>query len=198
MISFTITATCTFFIILAAGKLQKKTPTRESSFIMPDETSTNNVKLKHARPSPDRPRSPQTPFSLNYGTDSGQHGESDYATNGVVFVDSNSQSASVTGSEVADQDGSKTDETTPLLMGGARQAEVSVPDLQFGAVSEDAGLWYRDISGKHLIRFIVLLLLLIMSSLVVSVSVGVVFCACGLLGYLMVTCVIAIHIKTYS
>lgn len=166
VISFTITATCTFFIILAAGKLQKKTPTRESSFIMPDETSTNNVKLKHARPSPDRPRSPQTPFSLNYGTDSGQHGESDYATNGVVFVDSNSQSASVTGSEVADQDGSKTDETTPLLMGGARQAEVSVPDLQFGAVSEDTGLWYRDISGKHLIRFIVLLLLLIMSSLV--------------------------------
>lgn len=166
MISFVITAICTFFIILAAGTVQKKS--RESSFIVPDDASTNNVKLKHARQSPDRPGTPRrvTPFSLNYGSDSGKHEESGSATNGVIFVDSSSQ-------RIESEGGDQEDETKPLLMGGAQQAEAPAPDIQFSTISEDTGISYRNIAGKHLIRFVVLLLLLIFSSLVVSVVFGV-------------------------
>ena len=156
LISFVVTAICTFLIILTTKKLQKAPSTENSFFNVPDESSTNNVKLKRARPSPDHIQT-ATPFALN-GSDEGT------TTNGVIFVDnSSSQSAEEYhegGGAAEDQD-----EKTPLL---TRERATTSPDVQFGTISEDAGLWYRDLAGKHLLRFVVLLLLLIFSSMVVS------------------------------
>ena len=161
LISFVVTAICTFLIILTTKKLQKAPSTENSFFNVPDESSTNNVKLKRARPSPDHIQT-ATPFALN-GSDEDQHEREGTTTNGVIFVDnSSSQSAEEYHGAAAAED---QDEKTPLL---SRKRATTPPDVQFGTISEDAGLWYRDLAGKHLLRFVVLLLLLIFSSMVVS------------------------------
>ena len=44
--------------------------------------------------------------------------------------------------------------------------------LGFGEMSESAGVWYRDTSGKHLTRFVVLHMFLILSMLMVGRARG--------------------------
>ena len=58
-------------------------------------------------------------------------------------------------------------EKSPLLR---KKREISPEpySMALGQVSESAGVWYRDNSGKHLNRFLVLMLFLVFSSLVVS------------------------------
>lgn len=170
VLCFAITASCTFWIIFTTGKLQHKANAKntcsnnEPSSVAREDTSPVNVKLKRARPSPECAKS-GTPFSLQNDSDlerrasppAYSHGV-EPATNGFIFVDS---SASESRGEGGLEDSSASEDTPLLLKRTGREPREVV-------ASEDVGLWYRDIAGKHLLRFIVLLLLLIFSSLVVS------------------------------
>ena len=62
-------------------------------------------------------------------------------------------------------------ERTPLLKKVENEAEIELPtpNFQFGILTGNIGLWHRDVSGKNLIRFVVLLLFLVFSSFVVSI-----------------------------
>ena len=212
VITFGITALCTFFIILSAGRLQKKKNSQSApigtvegdrdkrSSVAGENTSPrDSVKLKRAVPCPRNSSAAggrqtpwgATPTSINYGgSDIGDGGSSsgsgsdsvggvldgeDVVTpNAVYFTDSSTSKHSGKGEQRRGGDGA--DESSPLLVkdgassargGDELESEESAADFQFGVLMENSGLWYRDISGRHLIRFIVLLLLLLFSSLVV-------------------------------
>lgn len=171
-ICFMVAVICTFMIVFTTRNLQNRNTTNlrdqdEADAITREDSSCNstNVKMKQARPSPTTRKTPGNE-TLNYGTNSGNFRDPSGPVNsndsGIIFVDSNqTDSASLS---AVNQD---TDETSPLLK-NKNSDEVSSTGFQFGIISEDTGLWYRDISGKHLIRFVILLLLLVFSSLVVS------------------------------
>ena len=175
LICFVVAAICTFLIIITLQiKNSKATAQRNAAnIITPDETSTNSVhavKMKKARPSPEGGRasqrgtplrgSPQrgSPFALNYGTNEpGGMQDSETRSRGdVIFVDSS-----------ASRPANQNNENTPLL-GEDAKSTTTAGEFEFGVLSEASGLWYRDHSGRHIIRFVVLLLLLVFSSLVVS------------------------------
>ena len=70
------------------------------------------------------------------------------------------------------QDGGDTtdDDTTEKtsLLTGQRDISPEPATLGFGEMAESAGLWYRDVSGKQLTRFVVLHVFLIFSMFMVS------------------------------
>ena len=166
-ITFIITALCTLLVILTARRHQVKAAKKTEASITPEEPSSSNVKMKHARPSPVASGSPRaTPFSLNDNDQEDLQGSQNSTAKGVIFVDSEYAQGD-RGGQRQSEITTAANETTPLLKSGKIEAEPS-SDFQFGVISEDTGLWYRDLSGKHLIRFVILLLLLLFSSLVVS------------------------------
>ncbi len=121
----------------------------------PENTSCNSVKLKYARPSPPGERNP---FAED---NNGNGGNSLDKTEGTIFVSSEQKS---------DDDIEDNQETSPLIKGRATSRAVS-PDepseFQFGTFSEGTGLWSRDVSGRNLTRFVILLISMVFSSLVV-------------------------------
>jgi hypothetical protein len=171
LVCFVIGAICTFFVVMTAGRLQKQPIEKVSGLIATEDVSTNSiVKLKNARPSPDRRRTPLTISPYNH-SDSGEDEDHNSGANGVRFVDSsNSSSQTVPSGRGQEGQEAAAEETTPLLKGNVQQRRVWSAGFQGGSTSEDTGLWYRDITGKHLIRFVVLLLLLLFSSMVVSAT----------------------------
>jgi len=60
-------------------------------------------------------------------------------------------------------------ESTPLLTINKDEIQADMPtaDFKFGTLTTNTGLWKKDVSGKSLIRFVILLLLLVFSSFVV-------------------------------
>lgn len=171
VICFLITTICTVMIILIARKMRKaSSPKREASPQEPSSASTNDVKLKRARLSPSvGQRSPNTPVPFTINSDTRKVEENPNSTDSktkIVYEDS-AKTASL---DLSDE--TKHNEYSPLL--GSRtnrnRREIS-PDepssLQFGDFTEGMGLWYRDAAGKHMIRFVILLVLLVFSSLVV-------------------------------
>ena len=62
------------------------------------------------------------------------------------------------------------------LLSKKRDISPEPTTLGFGEMSEHAGVWYRDVSGKHLTRFIVLHMFLIFSMLMVSVLSVAILC----------------------
>ena len=177
LLCFIVAGSCTFLIIMTLQLKKKKAVAQRTvaNTITPENTSTNStIKMKHARPSPEggkrespQEESPQRriPYTVNYGTvepgsletsetkDATEHGP-------VIFVDSsNSRGA---------PPGQQGNETTPLL---PNEDAASMGDFEFGSLSEASGVWHRDLAGRHIIRFVVLLLLLVFSSLVVSLHV---------------------------
>ena len=170
------------FLITMTMQLKKNRAAAQrnaANTITPDNVSTNSaVKMKHARPSPEsgqakqrcspRGGSPQEgrPFTLNYGaTESGSMDETGTNERGaIIFVDSSKSR----GASLANQNKSTDDETAPLLHDEDATSTQTTGDFEFGVLSEASGIWHRDLAGRHLIRFIVLLLLLVFSSLVVS------------------------------
>ena len=72
-------------------------------------------------------------------------------------------------------------EMTPLLKSMEKKAishDPSVADFHFGTFDGDTGLWSRDESGKNLIRFVIILLFLVFSSLVVSIIISTALKVC--------------------
>ena len=60
-------------------------------------------------------------------------------------------------------------ESTPLLTINKDEIQADLPttDFKFGTLTANTGIWDKDTSGKNLIRFVILLLLLVFSSFVV-------------------------------
>ena len=85
----------------------------------------------------------------------------------IVFENSNEAVASK-----LNTDNGFVGESTPLLTMNKNNILPDMPtaDFKFGTLTANTGLWHKDVSGKNLIRFVVLLLLLVFSSFVVSLS----------------------------
>lgn len=170
MLCFVLAAICTFLVLLTARKLQRKASKKldeDRHDISREHSSINDVKMKKAKPSPEGKRSDSS--TPDYGSSRGSPYSADKHTGvintGVIFVEDNSGDSSI-----RDYPREREDEKSPLLK--EKEAETGsvteASEFGFGVISEATGLWYRDISGKHLMRFMVLLLLLVFSSLVVS------------------------------
>ena len=154
VISFVVATLCIGLIIFLTRRIQKANRNQADSLVRETSTSSNNMKLKYARHSPIHTYQNAT---LDYTSN---EGEVDSKTTGVIFVN-NGNSSNLT---LQDEDTISDGEKKPLLKDYEKSQETS------DYVSEDAGLWFRDLSRKHLIRFLILLILLVFSSLVVRKS----------------------------
>ncbi len=171
LLCFAVAACCTFLIITTLQMKRRKAVAHQNAAntITPDRSSTNStIKMKHAKQSPQSGQSshrgsPQhgTPFTLNYGTANPVNLENSETkdSGAVIFVDSSSNQNQGVGSS---------NEATPLLRNEDATSLAAAGDFEFGTLSEASGLWHRDLAGRHIVKFVILLLLLVFSSLVVN------------------------------
>ena len=162
-----VTTICVFLIILTARSQQKKAARKrqEEQKITAENSSCNSVKLKNAKPSPEGNRGPINEVPYYGGTQSDEDGGGNA---GVIFVDSNRDSSRVLLREENAEDESASLLTKSVEGRSEHGDGVSVVEFGLGIISEATGLWYRDTSGRHLMRFMILLLLLVLSSFMVS------------------------------
>lgn len=181
---FIITTLSTIAIVLitrARRRSKKKTtsdsPIRGSPLL---ETSPRDSGSSQAskRQSPLRGRKEASKdsgtFSVNYGINSAGRlrDPSWYEPSSSAHMDDSNKNIDrkvTIQDEDSDDDDKKEDVSEEtLLLPNKRDISPEPASLGFGMMSESMGLWYRDASGKHLTRFVVLHVFLIFSMLMVG------------------------------
>ncbi len=176
---FLITTVCTFTIVLitrARRRHSKKTtssPYRSSPLI-----ETKPVGSRHSTASDD-----QSPlksrkqvaatnkdsgnYSVRYGINStGRLPDPSWyePSSSMALDNSEKDEKNIQGEMSSDEEESERESLLPQK----REISPEPATLGFGEMSESAGVWYRDTSGKHLTRFVVLHMFLIFSMLMVG------------------------------
>ena len=174
VICFIVGAVCVIIIILATRKMNQ---TNKKDRVALEETKQSSPE-RQSTTAPNR-RSPQS-YAVNYGAESlnsNSNGSSYGATPLLKREDTPVSVGDPPGGATIDFDSplakkatkdELSSEKTPLLRRDVSPEPSSV-NYSLELPTNSSGLWYRDKSGQHLMRFIVLIIFLLFSSFVVSV-----------------------------
>ena len=179
IVCFLITTICTFAIVLitrSRRRLSKKatsSPYRSSPLIETKPAgSHHNMASDDQLPSKSRKQVAATNkdsgnFSSRYGINSTGRlpDPSWYEPSSSMALDSSGKDVKNTQGEVSSDE---EESEKASLLPQKREISPEPTTLGFGEMSESAGVWYRDTSGKHLTRFVVLHMFLILSMLMVG------------------------------
>ena len=178
---FLITTISTIAIVLItrarrrSSKKEKATSSLRSSPLI--ETRPGNS--RHSPPSdhqpPSKSRKQAAPndsgnYSAKYGINStGRLPDPSWyePSSSVVLASTERDEKNIQGEDSSDEEVSE----RSSLMPQKREISPEPATLGFGEMSESAGVWYRDTSGKHLTRFVVLHMFLIVSMLMVCIII---------------------------
>ena len=172
---FAITLVCVFLVIARSRKSAKTTNTAKTDLQLetntPVERSYQNSSITKRNISPQAQSG--KPLVVNYGADS-LSSDTSLKDSNSLFVPAAASNSPVKSAhdfrahEDKHRNSPPPKENTPLLSSSnATRPELEATVVGFGTMPT-VGLWDKDTSGKHLVRFIVLLMFLMFSSLVVS------------------------------
>lgn len=177
IVCFLITTICTFAIVLITRSRRRHSKKKTSSPIRSSPLIETKPASNHHSTASDYPSPPKSRkqagatkdsgnYSAKYGINStGQLPDPSWyePSSSVALANSEKDEMNIQGEVSSDEEVSE----KASLLPQKREISPEPATLGFGEMSESAGIWYRDTSGKHLTRFVVLHMFLILSMLMV-------------------------------